>query len=178
MGSTRRNGKGPPHAEVLRKMHLFIEKERIGEHEACRTEETPKHSESENATQEQSSADENTAIVSPDQGTSSGTATFKPLAKPAEKLDAEEFKQFLKQNTELLKLFSDLWGQGYDEVAWVMEQWIRFYEINALVTHTMEGPGREKNKFYMYMESPRWLDCTSSTMAAASASLLLESDSN
>ena len=53
---------------------------------------------------------EKTATVSPDQGTSSGTATFKPLAKPAEELDAEEFAQFLKQNTELLKLFSDLRG--------------------------------------------------------------------
>ena len=46
----------------------------------------------------------------PDQGTSSGIAAFKHLEKPAEKLDTEEFKQFLKQNTELLKLFSDLRG--------------------------------------------------------------------
>ena len=106
----------------------------------------------------------------PDQGTSSGTATFKHLEKPAEELDAEEFKQFLKQNTELLKLYSDLRGRGYEEVAWDMEQWIRFYEFNALVCHTMEGPGREKNKFQVYMEPPSWLDCTSSTMVAASSS--------
>ena len=107
----------------------------------------------------------------PDQGTSSGTATFKHLEKPAEKLDADEFAQFLKQNTELLKLFSDLWGQGYEEVARDMEQWIWFYEFNALVCRTMEGPGRKKNKFQVYMEPPSWLDCMSSTMAAASSSL-------
>ena len=54
------------------------------------------------------------------QGTSGGKAAFKPLAKSAEELDAEEFSQFLKQNTELLKLFSDLRGQGYDEVVFNM----------------------------------------------------------
>ena len=90
----------------------------------------------------------------PDQGTSSGTATFKHLEKPAEKLDAKDFKQFLKQNTELLKLFSDLQGRGYEEVARDMEQWIQFYEFYALVCHTMEGPGRKKNKFQLFMEPP------------------------
>ena len=53
---------------------------------------------------------EKTPSVLQEQGTSGGTAAFKPLAKPAEELDAEKFSQFLKQNTELLKLFSDLWG--------------------------------------------------------------------
>ena len=52
---------------------------------------------------------EKTSVLQ-EQGTSGGTAAFKPLAKPAEELDAEEFSQFLKQNTELLKLFSDLQG--------------------------------------------------------------------
>ena len=46
-------------------MHLFIENERIREHEACRT---PKHSESENATYEQSSAIEKPPTISPGQG--------------------------------------------------------------------------------------------------------------
>ena len=54
---------------------------------------------------------EKTPGVLQEQGTSGGKAAFKPLAKPAEELDAEEFSQFLKQNTELLKLFSDLWGE-------------------------------------------------------------------
>ena len=122
---------------------------------------------------------EKTSNELPDQGTSSGTATFKPLEKPAEKLDAEEFAQFLKQNTELLKLYSDLQGRGYEKVAWDMEQWIRFYEFNALVCRTMQGPGRKKNKFQVYMEAPSWLDCTSSTMAVASSSpSSSESDSN
>ena len=122
---------------------------------------------------------EKKATVSPDQGTSSGTVTFKPLAKPAEELDPEEFAQFLKQNTKLLKLFSDLWGRGYEEVARDMEQWIWFYEFNALVCRTMEGPGREKNKFKVYMEPPSWLDCMNSTMAEASSSASSsESDSD
>ena len=53
---------------------------------------------------------EKTSSVLPDQGTSGGMAGFKPLAKPAEELDAEQFSQFLKQNTEQLKLYSDLRG--------------------------------------------------------------------
>ena len=114
----------------------------------------------------------------PDQGTSSGTATFKHLEKPAEELDAEEFAQFLKQNTELLKLFSDMRGQGYEEVARDLEEWIRFYEFNALVRRTMEGPGREKIKFQVFMKPPAWLKCTSSTRVAASSSLSSESDSD
>ena len=121
---------------------------------------------------------EKTPSVLEEQGTSGGSAAFKPLAKPAEELDAEEFSQFLKQNTELLKLFSDLQGRGYDEVAQDMEKWIRFYEFNALVSHTMEGPGRKKNEFYVYMEPLRWLNSTSSTMAAASSLSSSESDSD
>ena len=104
---------------------------------------------------------EKTPSVLPDQGTSSGTAGFKSLAKPAEELDAEQFSQFLKQNTELLKLFSDLWGQGYDEVAHDMEQWIWFYEFNALVYRNMARPDKKKNEFYIYMEPPTWLNSTS-----------------
>ena len=53
---------------------------------------------------------EKTPSVLPDQGTSGAIAAFKPLAKPAEELDAEQFSQFLEQNTELLELFSNLWG--------------------------------------------------------------------
>ena len=121
---------------------------------------------------------EKTATVSTDQGTSSGTATFKPLAKPAEDLDAEEFAQFLKQNTELLKLFSDMRGRGYEEVARDLEEWIRFYEFNALFICTMKGLGREKNKFCIYMEPPAWLKCTSSTRVAASSSSSSGSDSD
>ena len=124
-------------------------------------------------------SDKKTPNELPDQGASSGTATFKHLEKPAEELDAEEFKQFLKQNTELLKLFSDLWGRGYEEVARDMEQWIRFYEFNALVRRTMEGPGREKIKFQVFMEPPSWLNCRSSaTVAASSSPSSSESDSD
>ena len=39
---------------------------------------------------------EKTPSVLPDQGTSGGMAAFKPLVKPAEELDAEQFSQFLK----------------------------------------------------------------------------------
>ena len=105
-------------------------------------------------------------------------AGFKPLAKPAEELDAKQLLQFLKQNTELLKLYSDLWGRGYDEVAQDMEQWIRLYKFNALVCRTMARTDRQKNKFHIYMEPPRWLNSTSSTMVAASSSLAWESDSD
>ena len=52
--------------------------------------------------------------VLPDQDTSGGMAAFKPLPKTAQELDAEQFSQFLEQNTELLELFSNLRGQGYD----------------------------------------------------------------
>ena len=121
---------------------------------------------------------EKTPSVLQEQGTSGGTAAFKPLVKPAEELDAEEFSQFLKQNTELLKLYSDLRGRGYDEVAQDMEQWIRFYEFNALVCRTMAGPDKKKNKFHIFMEPPRWLNTTSSTMVAASSSSSSESDSD
>ena len=103
---------------------------------------------------------EKTPSVLPDQGTSGGMAAFKPLAKPVEELDAEQFSQFLEQNTELLKLFSNLQGQGYDEVLRDMERWIRFYEFNALASHFIAGPDKKKNEFYIYMKPPTWLNRT------------------
>ena len=58
------------------------------------------------------------------------------------------------KNTELLELFSNLQGQGYDEVLHVMERWIRFYEFNALAACFMAGPDKKKNEFYIYMKPP------------------------
>ena len=94
------------HAEVLRKMHLFIEKERIREHEACRTDETPKHSDSENATHKQSSAIEKPPTISPGQGATSITLAQADVNNKSQ----EKWVQLLKLEDTLKILIGWMFG--------------------------------------------------------------------
>ena len=81
-----------------------------------------------------------TPTVSPDQGTTGETAAFKRWE------EIELQSQFLKQNKEMLELFQNQWGQGYDEVLQDMEHVIRIIESNALHNGWFVGPDKEKDK--------------------------------
>ena len=81
-----------------------------------------------------------TLTVSPDQGTTGETAAFKQWE------EIESQSQFLKQNKEMLELFQNRWGQGYDELLQAMEQYIRTVETVALYHDFFTGPDKEKDK--------------------------------
>ena len=52
----------------------------------------------------------------------------------------------MKQNKEMLELFQNQWGQGYDEVLQDMEHAIRIIESNALCNGWFTGPDKEKDE--------------------------------
>ena len=81
-----------------------------------------------------------TPTVSPDQGTTGETAAFKRWE------EIESQSQFLKQNKEILELFQNQRGQGYDEVLQDMELVIRIIESNAFRNGWFAGPDKEKEK--------------------------------
>ena len=81
-----------------------------------------------------------TQTVSPDQGKTGETAAFKWWE------EIESQSQFLKQNKEMLELFQNQWGQGYDELLKAIEWYIRTIETIALYHDFLTGPDKEKDK--------------------------------
>ena len=110
-----------------------------------KTEETSKHSEPKNATQEQNSADEKSPTVSPEQSVTGKKMTFPQLeeAEMEKKLEAEQ-SQFSKQHKELLELLDNLQRLRPEEVLQNIEQWTWMFDFHALLIRNLARASKKQ----------------------------------
>ena len=110
-----------------------------------KTEETPKHSEPKNATQEQSSAVEKSPTLSPEQSVTGEKMTFPQLEEvEMEKKSEAEQSQFSKCHKELLELLDNLQRLRPEEALQNIEQWTWMFDFHASLIRNLARANKKQ----------------------------------